>query len=189
MTTDTTNLINSGARMTTMDTAVTFEKMGTIRTNTLKSVANASQTKPANSNIIYPNKIPGATSNHQIRSSSSSSSSTTTASPTTALLSCSVNNHSNHNFGAGGSQSSNSNSANTNNTNVLLTNGLLTTASPLKLPNGGEMTGPAGVAESLYTSIEATQKLLQQQQQQQQQLLQSRYIKILCRFVRLIPFS
>jgi hypothetical protein len=144
-----------------MDTAVTFEKMGTIRTNTLKSNANNtnSNTVKSNGNIIYPNKIPGnSSSNHQLRGSSSSSSSTT-VSPTTALLSCSVNNNSNHNFGAASSQSSNSNSNNTNNTNVILTNGLLTTASPLKLnnmmtmmsDNGGGLVNPS---ESLYTSIE-----------------------------------
>ena len=142
-----------------MDTAVTFEKMGTIRTNTLKSNNTNSNTVKSNGNIIYPNKIPGnSSSSHQLRASSSSSSSTT-VSPTTALLSCSVNNNSNHNFGAASSQSSNSNSNNTNNTNVILTNGLLTTASPLKLnnmmtmmsDNGGGLVNPS---ESLYTSIE-----------------------------------
>lgn len=154
-TTTTTNLIN---------TTVTFEKMGTIRTNTLKSGSNNNNTlsKSSNGNIIYPNKIPVASSsNHQIRTSSSSSSST--ASPTTALLSCSVNN-----FGAS-SQSSNSNSNTTNNTNILLnTNGLLTTASPLKLNNAMMMTSSdpfnfINPSEGLYTSIEVTQKLLQQQ--------------------------
>jgi len=145
-----------------IDTAVTFEKMGTIRTNTLKSNGNNlnSNTVKSNGNIIYPNKIPGnSSSNHQLRTSSSSSSSTT-VSPTTALLSCSVNNNSNQNFGAASSQSSNSNSNNTNNTNVMLTNGLLTTASPLKLNNMMNMMsdnggmGLANPSESLYTSIE-----------------------------------
>ena len=117
-----------------------------------------------NGNIINPNSMIGA----QTRSSSSSSSSTT-ASPTTALLSCSINNNSNHNMAATGSQSSsNTNSNNTNNTNILLTNGLLTTASPLKVGlqnnnNNNSEDMLLNPSESLYTSIEATQKLLQQQ--------------------------
>lgn len=83
------------------------------------------------------------------RSSSSSSSSSTTVSPTTALLSCSVNNNSCTNIGSQSSQ-------NTNNTNILLnSNGLLTAASPIRT------FGHTAQAESLYTSIEVTQKLLQ----------------------------
>ena len=139
--------------------ATVNNKTGTVTTNTIK----AGGITKHNINLVNPI---GNGQNMVTTASSSSSSSSTTASPTTALLSCSVNNNSNPNVCGSGSQ----NSANTNNThlNSLLTTGLLTTASPMRIINNN--TSPistnlmaANPSESLYTSIEVTQKLLQQQ--------------------------
>ncbi len=132
-----------------IDTQANMNKMGAITTNTLKKQQSIKLTNTR---------------------SSISSSSSTTVSPTTALLSCSVNNNNNNNTGAN-SQNSN----NTNNTHVNMV-GLLTTALPITNNNNNNnnelnlinnTTSPISAnlmpTESLYTSIEVTQKLLQQQ--------------------------
>ena len=138
-----------------IDTAASINKIGTVTTNTLKQSMNSHQIM---SGLKTTNR------------SSISSSSSTTASPTTALLSCSINNNSSNNVGGGANSqnSNNTNNTNVNSNNILLTNGLLTTASPLHTEINNT-TSPISAnllvnpTESLYTSIEVTQKLLQQQ--------------------------
>lgn len=156
-TTTTANLISS--KQNHLDTSVSINNKlgggGSMVTTTLIK-------KPDHHKINQPPTTIELSNGKVGRGSSSSSSSSTTASPTTALLSCSVNNNSGSNYAAGSQSSSNTNTNNTNATNVILsTNGLLTTASPLRAPL---TTNPS---EGLYTSIEVTQKLLQQQLQLQ----------------------
>ncbi len=141
-----------------METSI--NKMGTITTNTLKNTMHH-QIKPTG--VAAQQLL-----NH--RSSVSSAASSTTASPTTALLSCSVNNNSSQNVAANSQNSNNTNNTNVNSNTILITNGLLTAASPLHHNNEiNNTTSPissnllVNPAESLYTSIEVTQKLLQQQ--------------------------
>ncbi len=137
--------LNHSKAQNYVDTAVTLNRSGHATTNTLKKLQN----KP-NQKLI----------------SSDSSTSSTTASPTTALLSCSVNmNQASNNNSAGSGGSHTASSTHTNNTNVALINnyqhnlGLLTTASPIKPQNIYNLNQNNN--ESLYTSIEVTQKLLQ----------------------------
>lgn len=170
-TSTTANLMGGGSSSRTMETHLT--KNGHIQTTLLRSaMQNNSQKSSSISQMFELTQQAASTANannsQQPVISSSSSSSSTTASPTTALLSCSVNNHHHrdNNQNSGSQSSSNTNTTNTNNTQVggmlAAVNGLLTTASPLKNGGGFSMNGP--IQESLYTSIEVTQKLLQQQQ-------------------------
>lgn len=161
-TSTTANLMGGTMSGRTMEAHI--NKNGHVQTTLLRSAVTNNSQKSSSLQMFELTQTAGVgmTANGQAIISSSSSSSSTTASPTTALLSCSVNNnHRHHNSGS--QSSSNTNTTNTNNTQVggmlAAVNGLLTTASPLK---GGFQTNP--IQESLYTSIEVTQKLLQQQQ-------------------------
>lgn len=130
-----------------LDTAVTLTKSGVVATNTMKKNSTANNTMSQQQQLIAA---------MMSSASSSTTSSTAAGSPTnTALLSCSVNNT---NTGGGSHPSTNSN------TMLINPNGLLTAASPLKHQNTSAIT-PTLVSESLYTSIEATQRLILQGKQ------------------------
>ena len=152
----TTNLL-LGNRGGQIETVASINKMGTITTNTIKASVNRLNSNMVNGAGGSAGNVGQTTTNTTSSSASSASSaSSTTASPTAALLSCSVNNNSSSGGGGGGGNSQPTEGM----ANLVNPNGLLTTASPLHHFNHNQQ---QVMADSLYTSIDVTQRLLQQQ--------------------------